>query len=152
MSDGHEHSDGHGHDGAHDHHHDLRFLTGEAQPEVFAASAELDFGAPVSQAAVEAAVAAFLKRLGGGLAAAGCVLVGHIKGVVTAEDGDELEFSLTRLDAGPRFGGRLGAAARRADLTLNVIVFGVDAEALPGLVTGAWADGDTSAAWRTPGR
>ncbi len=136
----------------HDHHHDLRYLAAGAQPEVFAATAALDFGRPASQAAVESAVTAFLERLGAGLAAAGCVLVGHIKGVVTAEGGDELEFSLTRLDADPRFGGTLATAARRADLTLNVIVFGVEAEALPSLVTGAWADGDPAAAWRTPER
>ena len=147
MSDGHAHGDGdHG-----DHEHELRYLSGGAQPEVFAATAALDFGRPASQAAVESAVAAFLGRLGAALAAAGCILVGHIKGVVTAEGGDELEFSLTRVDADPRFGGTLATATRRADLTLNVIVFGVDAEALPGLVTGAWADGDPSAAWREAG-
>lgn len=149
MSDGQRHGDGHEH--GHEHGHDLRYLTGGAQPEVFAATATLTFAAPVAQAEVEAAVAAFLRRLGSALAAAGCVLIGHIKGVVTAEGGDELEFSSTRLDADPRFGGSFAQAARRADLTLNVIVFGVEAGALPGIVTAAWADGDPFAAWHIPG-
>ena len=145
MSDGHGHPAGHGHGG---HAHDLRHLAGDAQPEVFAATATLQFGAPTAQAAVEAAVTAFLARLGSALAAAGCVLVGHVKGVLTC-DGDELEFSLTRLDGDPRFGGALPGTVRDVELTLNVIVFGVDADALPGLVTGAWADGDPSVAWRS---
>ena len=63
---------------------------------MFAATAALTFEPPADQAGVEAARArTFLRRLSPALAAAGCVLVGHIKGVV-ASDGDELEFSLTR--------------------------------------------------------
>jgi hypothetical protein len=133
--------------GTHDHQHDLRHLADGAQPEVFAATAALAFVPPDGQAGVEAAVREFLRRLSPALAAAGCVLIGHIKGVVLT-DGDELEFSLTRLDAEPRFAGGLNGAAGQADLTLNVIVFGVAADALPGIIAGAWPHESASIVWR----
>jgi hypothetical protein len=139
---------GHAHE-AHDHQHDLRYLAGGAQPQVFAATAALAFAPPTGQAGVEAAVREFLRRLTPALAAAGCVLVGHIKGVV-ATDGDELEFSLTRLDGLPGFAGTVSGAVRHARLTLNVIVFGVTAEALPYAVTGAWPGEAASITWRSP--
>jgi hypothetical protein len=136
------------HHHAHVHHneHDLRYLAGGAQPEVLAGTAGLTFDPPVAQAGVEAAVREFLRRLSPALAAAGCVLVGHIKGVVVA-DGDELEFSLTRLDGIPRFSGTLDGAVPHAALTLNVIVFGVDAEVLADVVTRSWPDDVAPAAW-----
>ena len=130
MSGGHEHD-------AHDHQHDLRYLGGGAQPEVFATTAALKFEPPADQEGVEAALRTFLRRLSPALAAAGCVLVGHIKGVV-ASDGDELELSLTRSGDEPRFAGALSGAVQHAGLTLNVIVFGVAADDLPNVVTGAW--------------
>ena len=141
MTGGHEHH-------AHDHRHDLRYLAGGAQPEVFAATAALTFVPPVGQAGVEAAVRELLRRLSPALVAACCVLVGHIKGVV-ATNGDELEFSVTRLDGEPRFAGALNGAVRHARLTLNVIVFGVTAEALPDAVTGAWPDEAATITWRS---
>ncbi len=99
---------------------------------------------------MEAALQAFLRRLSPALVNAGCVLVGHIKGVV-ATDGDELEFSLTRLDGEPRFAGSLSGAVGQADLTLNVIVFGVAADALPGIVAGAWPEESAPIVWRRRG-
>jgi hypothetical protein len=135
--------------GAHD--HDLRYFAAGAQPEVFAATAELSFEGHAGAHGVEAAVRSFLARLSPALAAAGCVLVGHVKGVVTVEGDDELEFSLTRLDGEPRLDGALADGLSAAELTLNVIVFGVDEHALPGIVTGAWPPGDVHAAWRRPG-
>jgi hypothetical protein len=131
----------------HPHDHDLRYLAGGAQPEVFAAVADLVFPPPSSQAAVEAVLRAFLDRLSAALAAAGCVLVGHIKGVVGAGD-EQLEFSLTTLAGVPRFAGTLPPDTRSVALTLNVIVFGVGEQALAGAVTGAWPEHDAGVAWR----
>jgi hypothetical protein len=141
----HEHAGGHAHD------HDLRYFSHEAQPEVFAAAADLTFPSPLDPDQVEAAVRAFLGRLCPALAAAGCVLVGHIKGVVSGDGEDELEFSLTRLAGEPRFAGGLAGLLQRATVTVNVIVFGVPVSELPGLVTGAWPDEKASAAWRSRG-
>ena len=137
----------HQHGRGHEAHDDLRYFTHEAQPEVFAATAALTAAAAADQAAVEAAVRAFLGRLSPALAAAGCVLVGHIKGVIAGASGEELEFSLTSLGGEPRFGGALSTPVTHAELTLNVIVFGVDARALPGLVTAAWPGDGLTAGW-----
>lgn len=151
MSGGRHHDDHAGHD--HDHGHDLRYMPAGAQPEVAAAEADLLFPGPAGQAEVEATLGAFLARLTAELAGAGCVLVGHIKGVVVAGDeeaagdGDELAFSVTRLHGAPSFTGGLRGAGRAFRLTLNVIVFGVDADALPGIVTGAWPEA-VPASWR----
>jgi hypothetical protein len=144
---GHDHG-GHDHAG-HDHHdhHDLRYFPPDAQPEVFAAEAEARFAQTVGQARVEEVVNAFLRRLSDGLGAAGCVLVGHIKGVVAAEAGDELAFSLTSLHGVPQFSGGLQDGSAHFHLTLNVIVFGVDPDALPVIVTEAWPD-DGTTSWR----
>jgi hypothetical protein len=148
---------GHGHN----HGHDLRYISAGAQPEVAAAEADLLFPGPAGQAELKATLSAFLSRLTADLAAAGCLLVGHIKGVVVAGDeeaagdGDELAFSLTHLDGTPRFTGGLRGDGRAFRLTLNVIVFGVDVDALPGIVTGAWPEA-VPAFWRpyrnAPGR
>jgi hypothetical protein len=145
VSDGHDAR--HGHDDGRPHDHDLRYLSHEAQPEVFAAVAGLSFRAPAGRPELENVVRAFLGRLCPALVAAGCVLIGHIKGVVALDDG-ELEFSLTTLDGEPRFGGCLRTASDHAFLTVNVIVFGVDAQALPGVVAGAWPADGATATWQ----
>ena len=116
---------------------------------MFAATADLTFPSPLDSSQVEAAVRAFLGRLSPALAAAGCVLVGHIKGVVTGDGEDELEFSLTTLEGEPRFYCSLPGTKNRAVLTVNVIVFGVPVPELPGLVTAAWPEEKASAAWRS---
>jgi hypothetical protein len=141
------------HDG-HGHAHDLRYFPTDAQPEVLPAEADLSFPKAVARADVEGALNEYLARLSAGLDAAGCVLVGHIKGVVAASDGpqaregaEELAFSVTRLHGAPSFTGGLRGAGRAFRLTLNVIVFGVDADALPGIVTGAWPEA-VPASWR----
>jgi hypothetical protein len=131
----------------HPHDHDLRYFTGDAQPEVFAAQADLTFREPASQEAVEAVLRTFLDRLSTTAAAAGCVLVGHIKGVVGAGD-EELEFSLTTLAGVPRFAGTLPHHTGSAILTLNVIVFGVGEPALAGAVRGAWPEDGAGVVWR----
>ena len=135
-------SDQHGHD------HDVRSFAADAQPQVFAAAADLSLGAPAGRTEIEGIVRAFLDRLSPALGAAGCVLVGHIKGVVTGDGQNELQFSLTRLAGEPRFAGDLAGPLQRATVTVNVIVFGVDGRVLPGLVTGAWPEEEAGAAWR----
>ena len=140
-----------GHAGRADHaahsHQDLRYFAPDAQPEVVATDAQVKFPHPVGAARVEEVVRAYLGRLSDALVASGCVLVGHIKGVVAAEKGDELAFSLTSLHGVPQISGGLQDGGAHFRLTLNVIVFGVDPDALPGIVTAAWPDGVT-ASWR----
>jgi hypothetical protein len=139
---GHEHAGHAGHD-----HRDLRYFPPGAQPGVFAAEADARFAKPAGQTRVEEVVSVFLGRLSDDLRASGCVLVGHVKGVVVAEAGGELAFSLTSLHGSPQLAGVLADGGTRFRLTLNVIVFGVDPGALPGIVTGSWPD-DVTTSWR----
>ena len=147
MSEAHEQDARYPRECGSDRDHDVRSFAADAQPQVFAAAADLSFGAPAGRAEIEGIVRAFLDRLSPALAAAGCVLVGHIKGVVTGDGQNELQFSLTRLAGEPRFAGDLAGTVQRATITVNVIVFGVDGRVLPGLVTGAWPEEMAGAAW-----
>lgn len=128
-------------------HDELRCLAPGAGPAVFAARANVTFAAPTTRAGVESSVRAFLTTLADDLAAAGCVLVGHIKGTILA-DGGCLAFHLTSMAGSPGLEGEIPAVVARATLTVNVIVFGVPESELPELATQAWersrAPGTTS--------
>ena len=130
----------------HDH---LRHLPGKAAPAVFAACADLVFDPPAHAAQLEQAVSRFYAALSGALADAGCSLVGHIKGTLAVRGHGDLAFHATTLAARPALTGGLAGTAEDAVLTVNVIVFGVDERALPGMVTAAWsAATGAGVAWR----
>jgi len=142
MSAGHERSSEHGRtDAGHGdrtQHSGLRFCSPGPEPAAFAARADVVFPEPAPPASVDAAAREFLTGLADELAAAGCVLVGHIKGTLNARGGG-LAFHLTSLTGTPRLGGELPGAVPQATLTINAIVFGVDPDALAPLVTSVWA-------------
>ena len=125
-----------GHD-AHSHH--LRHLPDSAAPAVFAARADVAFDPPARADQLELAVTHFFAALAGGLADAGCSLVGHLKGILAAPGHGDLAFHATALGARPAFTGGVAGMAADAVLTVNVIVFGVGDEALPAIVTSAWS-------------
>lgn len=130
----------------HGHEH-LGHVPDAASPAVYAARAGLLFDPPARSDDVEQALTRFLAALSSALSAAGCTLVGHIKGAVSGADGD-LTFHLTGLGAAPAIAGGHAGTVSRAALTLNVIVFGVDEAALPALVHDAWAEGPgVAASW-----
>jgi hypothetical protein len=132
----------------HEHEH-LRYMPGGAEPAVFAARADVVFDPPSPADEVATAVSRFLAALSAGLAGAGCTLVGHIKGTLAAPSRGDLTFHATSLAASARLTGGLTGTATHAALTVNVIVFGVDEQALPGIVTGAWSrTAGAETAWR----
>ena len=136
-----------GHDaGGHDH---LRHLGAKATPAVFAARADVVF-APSPQAdQVEVAITRFLAALSGGLADAGCTLVGHVKGTLAAPGHGDLGFHATALAVSPLLTGGIVGDAQEAVLTVNVIVFGIAEGALPAIVTEAWSRATgAQAVWR----
>ncbi|NLE21305.1 MAG: hypothetical protein GX624_00780 [Actinobacteria bacterium] len=140
---GHEHRHG---DDRHRHEH-LSHVPDAASPAVYAARAGLLFDPPARGDDVEQALRRFLAALSSALSAAGCTLVGHIKGGVNGAGGG-LAFHLTRLDAAPAIAGGHAGPVSDAELTLNVIVFGVDEARLPALVQHAWAEGaGVAASW-----
>ncbi len=67
----------------HEHGHDhLRHLPAGTPPAVFAARADVVFAPPVHADQLEQVVSRFCAALSGGLADAGCSLVGHVKGTL----------------------------------------------------------------------
>ena len=131
----------HGH-GAHGHggHEHLSHVPEASRPAVFAARAGLVFDPPARSGQVEAAVVRFFATLSQGLDGASCTLVGHIKGTIAADGRGNLAFHSTMLGVAPALtGGFAAGVVAGADLTINVIVFGVDEQALPALVHDAWS-------------
>jgi hypothetical protein len=126
---------GHGADG-HDH---LRHLPASATPALFAARADVVFVPPARADQLELAVIRFFAALSGGLADAGCSLIGHIKGRLAARGQGDLAFHATALAVRPALTGGVAGDADDAVLTVNVIVFGVDEAALPAIVASAWS-------------
>ena len=96
----------------HDGHDHLAHLPADAAPAVFAARADVVFAPPAHADQLELAVTNFFAALSGGLADAGCTLVGHIKGTLTAPDHGDLAFHATALAAKPALtGGVAGVTA-----------------------------------------
>ena len=134
--------DGHGHE-------HLRHLPATAATAVFAARADVVFDPPVHAEQLELTVTHFFAALSGGLADAGCSLVGHIKGTLTARGHGDLAFHATGLAVKPALTGGTAGLASEAVLTVNVIVFGVEEQALPSIVTSAWSrTTGAKTAWR----
>ena len=126
-------------DGHEVHGHDhLRHLPTNAAPAVFAARADVVLAPPARADQLELAITHFFAALSGGLADAGCSLVGHLKGTLTAPGHGDLAFHATALAVKPALTGGITGVADEAVLTVNVIVFGVDEQALAAVVTGAW--------------
>ena len=119
----------------HDH---LRHLPTNAVPAVFAARADIVFAPPAHADQLELSITHFVAALSGGLADAGCSLVGHLKGTLAARGLGDLAFHATALAVRPALTGGIAGVADEAVLTVNVIVFGVEEQALPGIVASAW--------------
>jgi hypothetical protein len=137
VTGGHAHEGGHG-DSSHGGHEHLSHVPDAAPPAVFAARADVVFRPPAHPDQLESVIVGFFRALSPALAAAGCTLVGHIKGTVAVPGRGDLAFHATSLEAAPALTGGVAGQARDAVLTVNVIVFGVDEQALPALVRDAW--------------
>ena len=130
-------------------HEHLRYLPVNATPAVFAAQADVVFEPPARPDQLELVITHFFAALSGGLADAGCSLVGHLKGTLAAAGHGDLAFHATALAVKPDLTGGIAGVADEAVLTINVIVFGVEEQALPGIVTSAWSRATGAAtAWR----
>jgi hypothetical protein len=140
-----EHGGGGNRFGEHEH---LSHVPDAAQPAVFASRAALVCRPPEHADQLESDIVRFLAVLTPALSAAGCTLIGHIKGTVTAPGRGDLAFHLTTSVARPALTGGLAGVVTAATLTINVIVFGVDEQTLPAIVHDAWsAAASAVAAW-----
>ncbi len=131
--------DDHEHEAGEHAHDDLRYLGDGGEPAVFAARGDVSFAPAQTDAEVKAAVSAFLSALADELAAAGCTLVGHIKGHLGGAGQGPLAFSLTSLTGEPRWVGSLREPVARLEVTLNVIVFGVSDSIVSDAVPRCWS-------------
>jgi hypothetical protein len=124
---------------ADDHEHGgLRYVTPGTEPAVFSARADVVFATPTPAGELCGLVEAFLRDLQGRLSAAGCVLVGHVKGTLDSADQGSFSFSVTSLSGEARCTSPQSGAVSATLLTINVIVFGVPETELAGLVTRSW--------------
>ncbi len=96
-------------------------------PAVFAREIGLIFDPPVEMIALTSTLEDFLSDLSSSLKLKGCTLIGHIKGLIAAGEKGHLVFSVTSFKESPRFNGEIRNEIYEALLTINIIVYGVDA-------------------------
>jgi len=120
-------------------HADLNCFAPGTEPVVFAAVARVSPAPAATSGELRAAVDSFVLALVDQLVAAGCVLVGHIKGALESAVGDRLAFSVTSATEAPRWSGKLGEPVAEFRVTLNVIVFAVTDEEVQDAVFRCWS-------------
>ncbi len=108
----------------------MKILTPDAPPAALAVKAPLDLGGMVPGEELKAKISAFLSELARELEQSGCTLIGHIKGLVTSGERGHLMFSITSFQEKVRFKGNIVQATDSAELTLNVIVYGMETTAV----------------------
>ncbi|MCP3954180.1 MAG: hypothetical protein GY697_18485 [Desulfobacterales bacterium] len=111
------------------------------EPAVFASKEYLTFSSPISAIELQTRLNSFLGGLTKALRHNGCLLIGHIKGLVSARDKGHLMFSVTSFGADAHFKGTLTDGAKQAEFTINVIVYGVDKNIIGDLYRKAFAAG-----------
>ena len=108
-------------------------------PAVFADKEHLTFSSPISAIELQARLDTFLCYLTRALKHNGCLLIGHIKGLVRVRDKGHLMFSVTSFTAGVHFKGTMTDSIKQAKLTINVIVYGIDKITIQNLYREAFA-------------
>jgi hypothetical protein len=107
---------------------------GDALPTAYAQNGTLHLRRPWSEAELQKGIDVFLSEITLSLKQQGCLLIGHIKGALEHGEKGHLFFSVTSFEQRARFKGGLTGRVKKLDLTLNVIVYGVDGEEVERLV------------------
>jgi hypothetical protein len=130
-------------------HAELNCFVPGTEPAVFAAVAEVSLAPAVTGGQLTAAVDSFVLALVDQLMAAGCVLVGHIKGALESAAGRRLMFSVISATEAPHWSGNLCEPVPKLRVTLNVIVFGVTDQEVQDAVFRCWsAQVNASTQWQ----
>lgn len=121
------------------HHHRAPVFHAAPQPSVYALQADLRRVAAASQEGEELVerLREFLHALLCALHDGGCSLIGHVKGMVDADDRGRVFFSVTSFRGPPHVTGAIGGSLGSCRLTLNVIVFGIEESAIEAAVRDA---------------
>jgi len=99
-------------------------------PAVFAVQENLTFRDTISASDLTLKIEAFFSELIGFIECSGCKLIGHIKGLVKADNGSYLMCSITSFEEGGRFKGRVTGSINSAVLTVNFILYGIDSNTI----------------------
>jgi hypothetical protein len=97
-------------------------------PTVYAHKMSIVFDTTVKDKELRLRVENLLKDLTQSLRNEGCELIGHIKGLLAADERGYLMFSLSSHDEPVRFKGKLKTGITEAEMTVNIIVYGVGLE------------------------
>lgn len=97
-----------------------------AHPTACARKWQLRFDEAIRPIELQSRIRFLLSELAAGLEAKGVRLIGHIKGLIDAEEKGHLLFSLTTFEEGARFKGEMVGAVTEAVLTVNVIAYGIE--------------------------
>jgi hypothetical protein len=95
-------------------------------PAAYAHRENLTFEKIISEIELKAKTDSFLSELTKSLKRSGCKLIGHIKGLINADDNGHLMFSITSFTEDAHFKGGMVGGITRAILTINIIVYGID--------------------------
>ncbi len=112
----------------------MTIIEHQDHPAVYAREVIFNLAEPRNGSDWESVLTDFLSGLASSLRLAGCSLIGHIKGVLETGEDSRLYFSLTTFQGPPHFKGQLAGDSSHGRLTINVIVYGVDAAILEEIV------------------
>jgi hypothetical protein len=99
----------------------------------------LSFDDAIPPSDLHSRTALLLSELTGGLEKHGGRLIGHIKGLIDADEKGHLLFSITSFEEGARFKGEMVGGITEAVLTINVIVYGIEEEIVEKMLEEAFA-------------
>lgn len=95
-------------------------------PTAYAHRENLLFEKIISEIELKAKIDGFLSEFTDALKRNGCKLIGHIKGLINADDKGHLMFSITSFTEKAHFKGEMVGGITRAILTMNIIVYGIE--------------------------
>ncbi len=98
----------------------------QMQPTAYACKKDLSFEERIPVTELKHRTDGFLSDLTGALRHRGCKLIGHIKGLIHADDNGHLLFSITSFEDRASFKGNMLDGIVKATITVNVIVYGID--------------------------
>ena len=99
-----------------------------AHPTACACKWQLTFDDAIPANELNSRIALLLSECSGGLEKHGGILIGHIKGLIDADQKGHLLFSITSFEEGARFKGEMVGGITDAVLTINAIVYGIEEE------------------------
>ncbi len=102
----------------------------------YSARLEVAYNDPVQPGAFSGAMESMMAKIGHGCVDAGVTLIGHIKGMAEAGEQGFLAMSVTKNDASVNVKGGIEGVVSRVEITLNVIVYGLEEATVDDIVRG----------------